>query len=249
MDVRITHCTVCWGYRDRAVTLGDALRKRFGAQVEVVGGALGQFDVRVDGKLVASRGGSLLARMKPPRLPEIAQVIAAIERQQSLPEERSSDGSRGRKFGPADAKRFYDRFGSWQDAQFYERAALEHLVAHSDFEHASAVFELGCGTGRLAECLFEKYLAYSARYLGIDVSTTMIGIAARRLARWSDRATVRQADGTTSLPYAEAAFDRFVAAYALDLLPQAAINQVLGEAHRLLCQDGKLCRQRRTVNG
>jgi hypothetical protein len=31
------------------------------------------------------------------------------------------------EFTPADAKRFYDRFGSKQDLQFYENAALEHL--------------------------------------------------------------------------------------------------------------------------
>lgn len=242
MDVRIAHCTVCWGYRDRALALGDALRKRFGANVDVVGGTLGQFDVRVDGKLVASRGASLLARMKPPRLPEVAQVIAAIERQRSLPEENPSlERSMRREFSSEDAKRFYDRFGAWQDAQFYERAALEHLVSHSDFEHASAVLELGCGTGRLAECLFEKHFADNARYLGIDISTTMIGIAARRLVRWRARATVRQVDGTTRLPYSEAAFDRFVAAYVFDLLPQNTINQVVAEAHRLLCRNGKLC--------
>lgn len=144
-------------------------------------------------------------------------------------------------FSPKDAKNFYDRFGSWQDAQFYERAACEYLMAHSDFEHASAVFELGCGTGRLAECLFEKHLADDARYLGIDISTTMIRIAARRLTRWSERARVQQADGTTLQSYADAAFDRFVATYVFDLLPDAAIQQVLGEAHRILCRDGKLC--------
>jgi len=242
MDIRIAHCTVCWGYKDRALTLGEALRKRFGAKVEVVGGGLGQFDVRVDGKLVASRGESLLARIKPPRLPDAAEVIAAIERQQSLPEGNRSPAQSGRcRFGPEDAMRFYDLFGAWQDAQFYERAALEHLVAHADFEHASAVFELGSGTGRLAESLFEKHLAENAHYVGIDISTTMIGIAARRLAHWSGRAAVLQADCTTNLPCADAAFDRFVAAYVLDLLPLDAISQVTGEAHRLLRPDGKLC--------
>jgi ubiquinone/menaquinone biosynthesis C-methylase UbiE len=242
MNVRIAHCTLCWGYRDRALAIGEALRKRFGAKVEVVAGSLGQFDVQVDGNLVVSRDESLFARIKPPRLPAVAEVIVAIEKQQSLPERNPSPvGTMRHTFGPEDAKRFYDRFGAWQDAQFYERAALEHLVAHSDFEHASAVFEFGCGTGRLAECLFEKHLPDIAHYMGIDISTTMIGIAARRLARWSGRATVRQADGTTSLPFGDGPFDRFVTAYVLDLLPQAAMNHVLGEARRLLRPDGKLC--------
>lgn len=80
MDVRIEHCTVCWGYRDRALALAEEVRKRFGAKVEVVDGTLGQFDVRVDGQLIASRGESLLARIKPPRLPNVSDVIDAIER-------------------------------------------------------------------------------------------------------------------------------------------------------------------------
>jgi len=145
------------------------------------------------------------------------------------------------QFGAGAAKRFYDQFGSWQDAQFYERGALDHLVAHSDFEHASAVFEWGCGTGRLAECLFEKHLGNNANYVGLDISTTMVKIAAQRLAKWSRRATVQQADGTAKLPYEDHAFDRFVATYVLDLLPQPAIDYVLSEATRLLRSNGKLC--------
>lgn len=145
------------------------------------------------------------------------------------------------QFGVGDAKRFYDRFGSWQDAQFYERAALDHLVAHSDFEHASAVFEFGCGTGRFAECLFENHFTNKASYVGIDISTTMVKIAARRLAKWSQRATVQQADGTAKMRYGHHAFDRFVATYVLDLLPQPAIVHVLSEASRLLRTNGKLC--------
>lgn len=242
MNVRIEHCTVCWGYRDRALSLAEALWKRFGANVEVLSGTLGQFDVSVDGKLISSRGESLLARIKPPRLPEVSELVAAIERQESLPEGTGVlAGSKRHKFGPEDAEWFYDRFGAWQDAQLYEGAALKYLVAHSDFEHASAVFEWGCGTGRLAERLFEKHLVEGASYVGIDISTTMIRIATRRLANWSRRATVRKADGTGKLPYPDRAFDRFVATYVFDLLPETAINHVLSEAGRLLRPNGKLC--------
>jgi selT/selW/selH-like putative selenoprotein len=80
VDVRITHCTVCWGYRDRAQALAEDLRKRFGANVEVVRGGLGQFDVYVDGELITSRGKSILSRMKPRRPPSASKVIATIER-------------------------------------------------------------------------------------------------------------------------------------------------------------------------
>jgi len=146
-----------------------------------------------------------------------------------------------RQFGPDESKRFYDRFGSLQDAQVYERAALKRLVTASDFEHASAVFELGCGTGRLAAELLEDHLPEAARYVGVDISYTMIGIATRRLARWGKRVTVSQVDGTRSLPSGDGSFDRFVATYVLDLLPDAAIANVLQEARRLLMGDGKLC--------
>lgn len=146
-----------------------------------------------------------------------------------------------RQFGPDEAKRFYDHFGSLQDAQVYERAALNRLVTASDFEHASAVFELGCCSGRLAAQLLEEQLPEAARYVGVDISSTMIGIATRRLARWDKRATVSQVDGTGSLPSADGSCDRFVATYVLDLLPDAAIANVLQEARRLLMGDGKLC--------
>jgi SAM-dependent methyltransferase len=242
MDVRIEHCTVCWGYRDRALALAEELRKQLGATVEIVGGTLGQFDVRVDGKLISSRGDTLVARIKPPRLPDVADVVATIEREKSLPRQQAPPHENARnQFSPEDAKRFYDRFGSWQDAQFYERAALKYLAVHSDFEHAGTVFEWGCGTGRFAEFLLKKHLPQNASYLGIDISTTMVRIATHRLAGWSSRAKVQQADGTGRLPYANGAFDRFVATYAFDLLSEAVVVDVVSEARRLLRPNGKLC--------
>jgi ubiquinone/menaquinone biosynthesis C-methylase UbiE len=242
MDIRIEHCTVCWGYRDRALALAEELRNHLGATVEIVGGSLGQFDVRVDGRLISSRGDSLLARIKPPRLPSVADVVAAIEREKLGPRHEAPPHEQVRdQFSPEDAKRFYDRFGSWQDAQFYERAALKYLVARSDFEHARAVFEWGCGTGRFAEFLLKNHLPQDANYMGIDISTTMIRIATHRLVNWSGRARVQRADGTARLSYAKGAFDRFVATYVFDLLSEADIAHVVGEACRLLRPNGKLC--------
>jgi ubiquinone/menaquinone biosynthesis C-methylase UbiE len=175
-------------------------------------------------------------------LPDVSEVITAIDRRKSLPEQKTPARENARnQFSPEDAKRFYDRFGLWQDTQFYERAALGHLVAHSDFQHASAVFELGCGTGKFAECLLKTNLPDNASYTGVDISTTMIRIASERLANWRGRATLQQADGTARLPYVDGVFDRFIAAYVLDLLSYSAIDHVLSEAHRLLSPNGKLC--------
>lgn len=78
VHVRIVYCAIC-GYRDRAHALGDELAQRFSADVEVVDGKFGQFDVLVDGALVASRGESFAARMLPRDAPHSTEVIAAIE--------------------------------------------------------------------------------------------------------------------------------------------------------------------------
>ena len=80
MNATIRYCTICLGYRDRALAVADELRRRFGTEVEVIGGRVGQFDVEIDGVLVVSRGQSFLARMKPALPPKTSEAIAAVER-------------------------------------------------------------------------------------------------------------------------------------------------------------------------
>lgn len=146
-----------------------------------------------------------------------------------------------REFTVEDAKHFYDRFGAKQDLQFYENRALDRLLASADFEHASSVFELGCGTGRLAERLLGARLPAQARYVGADVSKTMVRLARERLAPWPERATVRLSDGSTSLADADGTYDRFIATYVLDLLPDESVRHAVREAHRVLSANGLLC--------
>jgi ubiquinone/menaquinone biosynthesis C-methylase UbiE len=148
----------------------------------------------------------------------------------------------GRLLSHREARAFYDRFGSKQDLQrFYEDPALEVLEAHADLEHARAIVELGCGTGRLARGLFERRLGPEATYVGLDVSETMVELARRNVARWGDRARVQQTDGSPVVPVGDAGCDRFLSTYVLDLLSPADIGAVLGEAHRVLVPEGRLC--------
>lgn len=143
---------------------------------------------------------------------------------------------------PAQARKFYDRFGAKQDAQaFYEDEALADLIAHAAFERAARIFELGCGTGRFAVLLLEQHLPPTASYLGMDISQTMVEIAAQRLAPYADRARVVQSDGTLTFPIPDRSIDRVVATYVLDLLSEANIDQAIAEARRVLTPDGKLC--------
>ncbi len=139
------------------------------------------------------------------------------------------------------ARAFYDRFGARQDWQrFYEDAAVEEMLRHMALDEARFVFEFGCGTGRLAEALMREHLPEHARYLGVDVSATMVALARTRLAPFADRATVRLTDGTPRLDLADGSVDRFLSTYVLDLLGEEDIRLVLAEAHRVLEPGGRL---------
>ena len=142
----------------------------------------------------------------------------------------------------AEIKRFYDRLGRLLDTQaFYEDRGMSEIAAHGRFEEAKAVFEFGCGTGRLAGRLLAGYLPRDSRYLGVDVSETMAAIASKRLARWGPRVEVKRTDGSLAFPAAGAAFDRFLTTYVLDLLSDQAIGEVLNEARRILAPGGLFC--------
>jgi ubiquinone/menaquinone biosynthesis C-methylase UbiE len=139
------------------------------------------------------------------------------------------------------AKAFYDRFGRKQDWQsFYEDTATEALLQNGEFDKAGAVFEFGCGTGRFAQRLLERHLPVDARYVGVDISETMVALAKERLARFGSRAEVRLIDGSPRLAFQQSSCDRFVSTYVLDLLTIADIRAVLQEAWRVLSEDGLL---------
>jgi len=141
-----------------------------------------------------------------------------------------------------EARAFYDRFGSKQDSQaFYEDRAVEDLIGHADLAHAVRVLEFGCGTGRLALRLLSRELPREARYLGLDVSSTMVALASSRLSPYRDRAEVRPSDGSVALPVPDASVDRVVSTYVTDLLSDADVGALLGEARRVLVPDGRLC--------
>lgn len=93
-----------------------------------------------------------------------------------------------RSFSVAEARAFYDRFGAKQDRQlFYEGPALATLVANARLGEARSVFEYGCGTGRFAQELLEHYLPNECVYVGVDISSTMVRLAAERLVGHAGR--------------------------------------------------------------
>jgi len=139
------------------------------------------------------------------------------------------------------AKAFYDGFGKKQDWQsFYEDVATEALIRNGQFDRASGVLELGCGTGRFAERLLEKHLPPNARYIGVDISETMVALAKERLVRFGSRAELRLTEGSPQLDFETGAFDRFVSNYVFDLLGFEDIQALLQEAWRVLSEGGLL---------
>ncbi|MCX6049779.1 MAG: class I SAM-dependent methyltransferase [Chloroflexi bacterium] len=135
----------------------------------------------------------------------------------------------------AEARAVYDRFGARQDRQsFYEDEAFADLLAQLALNEAQAVCEFGCGTGRLAKTLLDEYLPATARYVGVDSSTTMVALAKERLAPLGARAKIIQTDGAPQLDLPADSFDRFISTYVLDLLSEADIQAILAEAQRIL---------------
>ena len=140
-----------------------------------------------------------------------------------------------------EALRFYDRFGAKQDAQqFYEGPIVDDLLAHFDLEHARAIVEFGCGTGRIAADILSGKLPPEARYLAIDASRTMVGLTRQRLDRFGSRVTIVETDGTPKIDAPDGSFDRFLSTYVFDLLSPEDIRAVLAEAHRVLAPGGLL---------
>lgn len=145
-------------------------------------------------------------------------------------------------FSPDDARRFYDRYGAKQDGQgFYEDAALDALIRHGDFGAAQSVLEIGCGTGRFAARLLADHMPQSARYTGIDISSTMVGLTREMLEPWSDRCTIVESDGGFDFATLGGPFDRIVSTYVFDLLSPDDIKAALRAAHGAAKPSTLLC--------
>lgn len=145
-------------------------------------------------------------------------------------------------FNRDDAKRFYDGFGAKQDKQgFYEDSALDALIRNGAFSDVGKVLEIGCGTGKFAQRLLSDHLPDGARYVGIDISETMVALAKDRLKPWEHRAEVRLSDGDLDFSTTGTSFDRVVATYVFDLLDDEDISKALSSAHAVLRTGGLLC--------
>jgi ubiquinone/menaquinone biosynthesis C-methylase UbiE len=76
--------------------------------------------------------------------------------------------------------------------------------------------------------------------VGVDISSTMVALAKKRLVRFGAQAEVHLIDGSPHLDFGTAIFDRFVSNYVLDLLTFDDIRTILQEAWRVLTEGGLL---------
>jgi len=70
MKISIKYCAQ-WNYRPRASRLGDELKRELNADVELVAGSGGVFDITANGRQIFSKG-------KSRRFPDPDEIIALI---------------------------------------------------------------------------------------------------------------------------------------------------------------------------
>jgi ubiquinone/menaquinone biosynthesis C-methylase UbiE len=107
--------------------------------------------------------------------------------------------------------------------------ALEGEDLHGD------VLELGSGSGAMAAVLLDRYP--DIRLSATDVDPAMLDAARRRLGRFGDRVTVREADATR-LPFDDGSFDAVVSFIMLHHVIDW--EAALAEVARVLRPGGRL---------
>jgi S-adenosylmethionine-diacylgycerolhomoserine-N-methlytransferase len=98
---------------------------------------------------------------------------------------------------------------------FGRDAIWSHLPAE---ESPRSILEIGCGTGRVLEVAARRFP--NARIVGVDLSSDMLGVARRKLARFGERVTL--ANHAYESPIAadhgiDGGFDLVVTSYALTM--------------------------------
>ena len=70
MKISIKYCKQ-WNYLPRASSMGDELKKNLGAEIELIAGSNGIFDVTVDNKMIFSKS-------EQGRFPQADEIISLI---------------------------------------------------------------------------------------------------------------------------------------------------------------------------
>lgn len=115
--------------------------------------------------------------------------------------------------------------------QFGERLFRQRRF---DLAGCKQILDIGSGAGQMLGHLL-KYAERDAEITGIDISSTMLRRARRRLR--SQRPQLVAAD-VSRLPFATGAFDTITCGYVIEHLPDARLG--LTELARVLCPGGRM---------
>ena len=70
MKIAIKYCAQ-WNYLPRASSLGDELKKNLGAEIELVAGSNGVFDISLDGNMIYSK-------FEEGRFPQTEDILSRV---------------------------------------------------------------------------------------------------------------------------------------------------------------------------
>jgi len=140
------------------------------------------------------------------------------------------------------AKRFYDRISRVYDylPGTFERKYAEMAVKRLSVEEGETVIEIGFGPGRCLKLLAES-VGKTGKAYGVDISSGMLEVARRRLAKAKlmDRVELYCGDAT-SLPYDDNTFDAAFVSFTLELFDTPEIPKLLEEVKRVLKSQGRI---------
>jgi demethylmenaquinone methyltransferase/2-methoxy-6-polyprenyl-1,4-benzoquinol methylase len=141
-----------------------------------------------------------------------------------------------------EAKANYDRLSRWYDLFVrFERKYKEAGLRKLDARGGETVLEVGFGTGR---CIVDLAQAVGdrGRVYGIDISEGMCSVAQAKVkkAGLSQKVSLHCGDAAR-LPFEAGIFDAIFMSFVLELFHAPEIPTVLGECHRVLKDDGRIC--------
>jgi hypothetical protein len=83
MKVEIVHCPTWQNNKVKVTSLVNLIKNRLNAEVVLVPGKTGQFDVVADGEKIAERGGNWLTRSFGAGYPDLDGVVEKLEKHQA----------------------------------------------------------------------------------------------------------------------------------------------------------------------
>jgi ubiquinone/menaquinone biosynthesis C-methylase UbiE len=140
------------------------------------------------------------------------------------------------------AATIYDRLGRWYDVltAFGESRLRDAGVALLAPKPGEVALEVGCGTGHGLVAL-ARGVGESGRVVGVDLSQSMLGVAARRVERaeLAGRVALIRGDARC-LPLPAGAVDLVFLSFTLELFGDTDLPHVLAECRRVLRPAGRL---------